>query len=170
MRAHSAHTKRSHPNRRLSEPTTLPDYARKGPKTFPKGCPVVLAYINTGAAESTWGPTARSWDPYGHAALLDGPEALFNGARAPRHKTQPQNNTKKSKTFQPQHSNHNPPVAARQPRTPAPARPPRTAQASTASARAGSASALAATLPSMRSCTCSTPSAASLPPSRVVVV
>ena len=64
---------------RLPEARTVADYAGYGPKVFPKGCPVLLSYVNTGIDEGVFGSTARSWDPYGHAAELEGPSARFNG-------------------------------------------------------------------------------------------
>lgn len=64
---------------KLSEARRVEDYAGLGSKTFPKGCSVLLSYVNTGVDAAQFGATARRWDPYGHAAALDGPESTFNG-------------------------------------------------------------------------------------------
>ena len=57
----------------------MADYAGLGPKRFPAGCPVMLSYVNTAFDPAIWGNTARDFDPFGHAAELDGPQARFNG-------------------------------------------------------------------------------------------
>mmetsp|Transcript_28935 Transcript_28935/g.93435 ORF Transcript_28935/g.93435 Transcript_28935/m.93435 type:complete len:596 (+) Transcript_28935:46-1833(+) len=64
---------------KLPSARTIVDYAGYGPKVFPKGCPVLLSYVNTGVSPEVFGPSARRWDPYGHATQLEGPEASFNG-------------------------------------------------------------------------------------------
>lgn len=63
----------------LPEESSVADYAGLGPKRFPAGCPVMLSYVNTAFDPAIWGNTARDFDPYGHAAELDGPQARFNG-------------------------------------------------------------------------------------------
>jgi hypothetical protein len=64
---------------RLPLARTVSDYAGYGPKVFPAGCPVLLSYVNTVVSPEVFGPSARQWDPYGHAALLEGSQSSFNG-------------------------------------------------------------------------------------------
>jgi hypothetical protein len=64
---------------RLPTDRSVADYAGYGPKIFPKGCPVLLSYVNTGVSTEVFGPSAREWDPYGHASQLEGGESSFNG-------------------------------------------------------------------------------------------
>jgi len=63
----------------LPEARSVANFAGYGPKEFPKGCPVLLSYVNTGVDEAEFGPGAKSWDPYGRAQKLEGPESRFNG-------------------------------------------------------------------------------------------
>lgn len=63
-----------------SDVEVLPNFANSGTaRVFPKGCPMALNFVCSNTDPRRWGDTAHKFDPYGHAELLWGPKAVFNG-------------------------------------------------------------------------------------------